>query len=283
MDRLIYRNELNQEIEFSSFSPYILRSISESTKNKIVATENANIDGQIYESSVLDSRDIRVKITILHNDEYTRTRLTRQLLITLNPKQGGILIYRTEFGEKEIHVRLDEVPDPKREQHKTEFDLDFIALNPYWKHKDKTEYLAILAPSLIFPIAIPQSTGVVFGYKRSILETPVENIGDVSTGFRVIFRANGYVKNPEIENKYTGEKLKVLVEMQKDDILEIINTTQRKMILFNGERSFKRLDRSNADFFVLEVGKNLIGYNAEINVVNLDVILYYSPLFLGRD
>lgn len=283
MERLIYRNALNQEIEFSTFSPYILRGMSESTKNKIVSTSNSNMDGELFASSVLSTRDIRVTATIINKSQDVRIRLVQNLLSILSPKQTGMLIYRTDYGEKEIDVQLDDIPDPKRSKGTTEIELDFVALNPYWRHKTKTEYLALLTPALVFPLVIPQNIGIIFGYKKSILETEVNNIGDVAAGFRVIFKAKGYVKNPEIEHKYTGEKLKIFVEMQKDDTLEIINTTQRKMIYLNGAKAFKNLDRSNADFFTLEVGKNLIGYNAEVNAVNMEVILYYSPLFLGRD
>lgn len=283
MERLIYRNALGQEIEFSLFSPYILRTIREATKNNLVTTTNSSMDGHLYESSTLDIRDIKVKATIVNTSDDVRRRLTRNLLTIINPKQEGTLIYRTDEDEKEIRVRLDEIPDPVRNKGTTDIDLDFVALNPYWQNKDKTEYLAFLTPKFHFPLVIPINKGIVFGLRRSILETPVQNIGDVPAGFRVVFKAKGYVKNPEIEHKYTGEKLKVLVEMQKGDILDIINTTQRKMVFFNGEKAFKYLDRNNADFFVLEVGQNLIGYGAEVNAVNMDVIMYYSPLFLGRE
>lgn len=283
MEKIIYRNSLNQELEFSSFSSFILRDITESTKNKIVTTNNSNVDGEVFNSSRLDIRDIKIKVTILHRSEVNRISLTKKLNSILNPHLPGKLIYRTEKKEKEIDVRLDEIPISKRGKGRTDFEIDFVALNPYWQNNPVTEYLALLSGRLTFPIVIPQNQGLIFGLRQSILESEVINIGDVATGFRVIFKSKGYVKNPEIENKFTGEKIKILVELQKDDILEIINSPQRKMLYLNAEKAFKYLDRNNADFFLLEVGNNKIAYNAEINAINLDVIMYYSPLFLGRD
>ena len=114
------------------------------------------------------------------------------------------------------------------------------------------------------------------------METEVQNIGDVSTGFRVVFRARGEVQNVEVSNKLTNEKIKVNVSMQKGDTVEVINYMNRKMVLFNGQKAFSKLDVQNSTFFSLLPGKNLLGYNADKNAVNLDAIVYYSPLYLGR-
>ena len=52
------------------------------------------------------------------------------------------------------------------------------------------------------------------------------------------------------------------------------------MVFKNGEKAFKILDRLNTDFFDLKVGKNIVSYSADENISNLDVIVYYSPLYI---
>jgi len=279
-EKLIYRNENNQEVEISYFSPYIPVSVDETLGNSIVASKQIGKDGMNYASSTLDSRDIRVKgsIIIRHNID----TLERRLRSVFNPKLSGKLIFRTETTEKVIDVKAEEVINFKRSKGISNFTIDLVAHNPYWREVDRTEYLALLSGRLSFPLVINQGVGMMFGLRQSILETEIENVGDVASGFRVVFKAKGIVRNPEIENKLTGEKIKILVDMAKGDIIEIINTPSRKMVNINGVKSFKNLDRLNSSFFELEVGKNLIGYNAEENAINLDVILYYSPLYLGR-
>lgn len=281
MDQLIYKNETGQEIEFSYFSPYILQKISESTPNDITTIKQSNRDGEIYASSALGIRDIKVQISMINNPGYIDV-LKRNFISILNPKKKGKLIYRNDMIEKEIEVYLDEIPQLKYNQGTFGGIIDFVALDPYWTEREKTEYLALLTPKLTFPLIIPKPEGIVFGHRQSILETEVTNIGDIDSGFRVIFKAKGLVQNVEVENKLTGQKIKVIYNMQKGDVIEIINLPNKKMILINNEKAFKHLDINNSDFFDLKVGKNLLGYNAETNAVNLDVILYYKPLYLGR-
>ena len=68
--------------------------------------------------------------------------------------------------------------------------------------------------------------------------------------------------------------------MQKGDVIEVINEPNRKLIYINGQKDFSKLDRLQTTFFSLAPGKNMLGYAADENVVNLDVIVYYSPLYL---
>lgn len=283
MERIIYRNGQNQEVEFSYFSPYILEDFTDALKNNVVTVKHIADDGYIYASSNLDARDLRIKgaIVMMGNHE----SLIRRLYRTFNPKLPGKIIYESEDVRREIEVVLDGLPQTHYKKDGTvSIAIDLRANDPYWTETEKTEVMALLSKQLTFPMVIPQGRGVLLGLRKSILETPIENIGDVATGFRVQFRAKGEVRNVLVENKKTGEKIKVNVIMNKGDVVEIINTPLKKMILINGERSFRNLDVENDNdrFFDLAVGTNLIGYNADLNAVNLDVVLLYRPLYLGR-
>ena len=125
------------------------------------------------------------------------------------------------------------------------------------------EYIALLTPKLHFPLVIPKGIGFVWGVKRSILETEVQNVGDAACGFRVIFKAKGSVSNPLVKNSYTGEQIRLLYEMQKGDVIEVINEPNRKLIYINGQKDFAKLDRLKTTFFSLAPGKNMLGYAAD--------------------
>ena len=280
MERFIYQNEMGNSIEFSIFSPYIYTKITENVSNSIVSTKHTNRDGESFESSALDTREINLQGSIVVNGY--EEALEQNFVRILNPKLRSKLICKKDLEQKEIDVELESLPTIKRNGGTIDFNISFLGLNPYWKGIDKIEHLALLKKKFTFPIVIPKNKGIIFGIKKSILETEVENIGDVSTGFRVVFRARGEVQNIEVSNKFTNEKIKVNVSMQKGDTVEVINYVNRKMVLFNGQKAFSKLDVQNSTFFDLLPGKNLLGYNAEKNAVNLDVIVYYSPLYLGR-
>jgi len=279
-DRLIFVNELKQEIELSFFSVYFLKDLKEEVENEIVDMKAVGKDGYAYNSSTLSSRQLTIlgMIKIGRNIDL----LERRLRTVFNPKLSGKLIYRSIEDEKVIDVRVESLIEFNRSKGVSSFTIELIAHNPFWRAVEKTEYLALLSGKLTFPLVIPRGTGIMFGLRQSILETEIENVGDVESGFRVVFKAKGIVSNPEIENKLTGEKIKILVDMEKSDIVEVVNQPFKKMVYINGVKAFRNLDRLNSSFFNLEVGKNLIGYHAEVNAINLDVVVYYAPLYLGR-
>ena len=80
------------------------------------------------------------------------------------------------------------------------------------------------------------------------------NDGDVPCGLQIKFiAARGPVLNPKILHQGTGQFIRVKVSLQKGDTL-LIDTS---------------------------VGENYLEYDADENYTNLDVMLYYTPLYLG--
>ena len=61
----------------------------------------------------------------------------------------------------------------------------------------------------------------------------------------------------------------------------MIDTSDRNQIIeLNGVNSYQKIDRLSEPF-KLEVGENYLEYDADENYTNLDVMLYYTPLYLG--
>ena len=52
------------------------------------------------------------------------------------------------------------------------------------------------------------------------------------------------------------------------------------MIYLNEVKDSTILQRKETEFFNLDVGQNIVEYNAERNVTNLDVIVTYRPQYL---
>lgn len=276
-ERLIYQNSNGEKIEISWFSSYTPLKFTEELTNELTTTKNNYQNGYNYVSDSLESREITI-------DGFYQLQknnlLERNLKRVFNPTLSGKLIFDDGTEEKYINVKLESLPSIDNDKGIGKFSINFVAHDPFWRVQEKTEYIALLQPMLSFPLAISKTSGMLFGIKKSILETEIENVGDVESGFRVRFIAKGEVVNPAIINSYTGEKIKINITMKKGDIIEVINEPTRKLVYFNGAKRFNILDRLNTNFFTLDVGKNLIGYQADVNVVNLDVVLYYSPLYM---
>ena len=276
-ERLLYQNSNQDKLEISFFSVYLPVEFSEELDSEMTTSKNNLQDGETFISSSLEPRNL--KISGIFRLEHSN-QLERQLKKVFNPKLSGKLIFSDVEYEKYIQVRPEGLPEIKRGQRMAQFSIDLIAHDPFWREQERTEYIALLTPQLYFPLAIPVGVGFVWGLKRSILETQVQNVGDAACGFRVLFKAKGSVKNPLVKNSYTGEQIRILYEMEKGDVIEVINEPNRKLIYINGQKDFSKLDRLQTTFFSLAPGKNMLGYAADENVVNLDVIVYYSPLYL---
>lgn len=278
-EKLIYTNENGEAVEFSFFSIYTVTKFTDSDLDNEITTTKTNLqDGETVAGAALGMRGITIEG--LYPLEAKSNATERRLKKVLNPKLKGVLTFRDTEVERYIDVLPESTVDIIRKPGHGEFSIDLIAPFPFWKEREKTEYIALLTPQLKFSLVIPKRKGIVFGRRKPILETKVENVGDVASGFRVVFRAKGPVENPCIINKITEEKIKILKTMERGDIIEVINLPYQKQVYFNGIKSFSILDRRNSKFFTLEVGKNLIGYQADLNTINLDVIIYYSPLYL---
>ena len=278
--RVIYRNEVGGEIEFSPFSSYFLETFEEELKNSITTNKTNLIHGENFISNTLESRYISIAGIIDKNA--TTKALIRNLIRVVNPTLKGKLIYRNENETKEIEVIPEEIPDPQANGGLIRYEISLVANNPFWKNTENVENIALWTPKLHFPLIIPKRKGFVFGVKKSAFEKLIENEGDVESGFRVVFKArSGTVKNPKLLNKLTGEFIRLNYSMEKGDSIEVISYPEKKKVTVNTIiNGFRFLDIESV-FFTLDVGRNILQYDADVNKTNLDVILYYTPRFLG--
>ena len=263
-------------MEISWYSPYTPTAFDDDLTNDVTTSQTAQQDGENYISGTLEPRSIGIEGFFVFDKTST---LERRLKKVFNPKVLGRLVYTDGEAQRYLTVSVDHVPKVETKSRYAVFNIDLTAHDPYWREDERTENIAILQAMLHFPCIIP-TTGMVFGVKRSTLETPVANVGDAESGFRVVFRALGSVSNPQIINKDTGERIRVIYEMQQGDVIEVVNEPLVKKVLVNGVKAFKHLDRQATTFFPLRVGDNTIIYQADENLVNLDVVIFYSPLYL---
>ncbi len=276
-ERLVYQNSNGETVEFSYFSPYTPLEFTEDLDSDIVTVKNHRQDGETYVSDSLEPREIF--IDGFFQLSQSNNVLERRLRKVFNPKLPGVLTFHALDFSRQIDVVPESMPSIQKEGRRGIFSIELVAHNPFWREAERMEFLALLSPLLRFPLVIPQG-GMMFGIRSSILQTEFDNVGDVETGFRVVFRARGTVINPEVKNVLTGERLRILYEMEKDDVIEVLSYPGKRQVLINGEKSFQYLDRLNSTFFNLAVGKNVMGYQADENTINLDVIVYYSPAYL---
>ncbi|MCW6112422.1 phage tail family protein [Clostridium sporogenes] len=126
-----------------------------------------------------------------------------------------------------------------------------------------------------------QGIGQEWGYReiRQIIE--VNNIGDVECPLKVMFRANGDVEKPYIQDVETYELLRINRTLKSGDVLEITTGYGNKNVYLNGKKAHQYLDFLNSSWLQLKPGINLIKYGAEKGLNNLECTVFYTPLYLG--
>ena len=86
--------------------------------------------------------------------------------------------------------------------------------------------------------------------------------------------------NPKITLVGTGRFMRVKAAMEKKDMLLVDTDKRHQVIELNGVNVYQKIDRLSTPF-ELAVGGNYLEYDADENYSNLDVRLYYTPLYLG--
>lgn len=164
------------------------------------------------------------------------------------------------------------------------FLIEFYCPMPFWNNENESK--AIISNwkgAFKFPFCIPKQGGIM-GYKSPSLIVNINNPGDVETGMRIEFKALGTLKNPSLFNVNTREYIKINKSMVADEKI-VINTNYGQKKIQNikdGEtKDILNLLDLTSTFLQLDVGDNLLRYDAEENLNNLQVNVYYNPKYLG--
>lgn len=305
--RLIYENERGLSIPLSPIigdldSVYRLITADEQLQTQINSGREAGWHGENLQAFFMGTRDITL-IGSIEWDVNNRDLIfgyKRTLEKTFNPTLKGKLTYKRQDKNKTYYLDgliVEELPTFSVQEGSLKFMVSLRATDPFWRQTVTLEKLSFTQKNIFFPWSVrpkkymgivPKSNNTYFGLKRNNLNTAITNAGDVETGFKVVFIANGEVKNPSIVNLETGNQIRIVGNpgdyiMQKGDKVEVVSTPKVKNIIAGADgKGFKYLEEGSK-FFLLPVGTTKIGFNADLNVSLLDVYLYYEPLLLGAE
>lgn len=274
-EKLIYRNELGQQIEFSLFSPFHIISSQGlyGLNNEIITTRGINQDGLTVSRFNTESRNIvitcAIKSDVINNK--------RDALIAINPKLKGNLIYSFKNDIRYIECIVEKSPDFSSDRI-SKFQISLICPNPYWKNNLIVgDQIATWIGGWKFKFKLP------FRFKqKGESKKDIYNSGHVETPVEVIFK--GPALNPCILNNTTGEFIKVIRELTSDDTLYITTEYGNKKVEIerNGIRTnaFHYIDLDST-FFQLQVGDNMIEYTTDNNLEPQSVEIRYRDRYIG--
>jgi hypothetical protein len=279
-EKLIYENERGQSIEFSVWSSFFPDKVNglDGLKNIIYSSKSMGQDGQTFIDSTLDIRDITIQGTLTKDKDDNR----QKLLSILNPKLSGKLTYINGSVKKYIRCIIDNAPIITEGIY-NKFLVSFYCPNPYWYDEEFKMDIALWKGDFEFPLELT-SSGIELGHREPSLIVNIMNTGDVEAGIRVEFNALGTVLNPSLFNVNTREFIKINKEMKAGEKIIITTGIGEKRIesLLNGitTNAMNYIDWQST-FLQLHVGDNLLRYNADKNLDNLEVTIYYIPQYVG--
>lgn len=246
-------------------------------------SSNAGYDGSILNSKRIDKRYISIQADYKgKNREFEREKL----ISFFNPKTQGTLLVEYYGGVKAINYEIESFSSKITNiNDKLNFNVDLVCGNPYFSDvKEKKCSIARWRGGFMFPLVIPQNKPIIVGLREPSLIVNVNNTGSVESGLIVEFKALGTLSKPSLININTNEHMKINKSMESGEVIRInTNYGSKKVIQFlkGMENDIMNYWDLTGTFLQLKVGDNLFRYEAESNIDNLEVNLYYRPLYLG--
>ncbi|MBE6075954.1 MAG: phage tail family protein [Clostridium lundense] len=287
MQKIIFKNERGQSMELGNSAPFILTKIDlGSLKTTILTSKSPGQDGKTHHGTFLDERILPIEGAIVGDTLEDMYRKRQKLCSIFNPKIKGTLTYINNASEHVINCIVDSSPTFREQiDDMQEFLIQFYCPNPFWMDLiEEKEEIALWVGDFHFPLIIPPE-GIIMGHRVSNLIVNAKNRGDVECGMRIEFKALATVVNPSLFDVYTRKYIKIKRTLNAGDKL-VVNTNfgnkRVEMIRSNGVKQnvFYYIDL-NSTFLQLAQGDNLFRYDAEKGLDNLEMALYYKPLYIG--
>ncbi len=284
-EKFIYKNEKNEEIEFSALSDFFLVKITGiAGLNNIINTSKSTTDGSLFVDSSVASRNIVIQAKLKRiNRDYNRSKLIR----VLNPKLKGKLYYKNTKTNmcRYIDCVVEKSPEPAKD-FSSPFQISLMCNNPFWKSKDEVKKsIANWIGDFHFPLTIVNQ--ITMGHRNRSLIANVKNDGDIDVGMVIEFIALGSLKNPSLFDVNTRKFLKINKAMSAGEKITVNTNFGEKKIesYLNGINknilNYIDIQGGGCSFLQLSVGDNLLRYDADENINNLEVNIYFTPRFLG--
>lgn len=280
---LTYINASGERLILRQARPFFLTKIDGAgeTKQTINTFKAPEQDGAFYISSTVDMRNITLEGTLIANTADEAYEQRKRLLRIFTPKLQGTLIYR----ERQASCVVEEAGfTASARERAPNFFVSLLCPSPFFETLEEVRAeLAVWTPLFYFPLEIPQG-GIELGSRQPSQIITVDNIGDVSCGCMIVFRALGTVENPSLLNVDTGEYVRMNTAMSAGEELRIYTHFAGKRVVSvigqTESNAFSDLDIGST-FLQLAAGRNLLRYDADGNMDLLEVSIYYRPRFLG--
>lgn len=281
MRKIICSNAKGEAIVIGYTDPYWLNDVEGigTPKYTIYTTKGSTQDGENYVSSNAEMRDIEITVLVTENVIENVNRLYDIFI----PKQKGILKYYRDEIACQIEYVVESLT-PANNGYSKFVNIILRCPNAFFQDIAESKVSVAYYRGLIkFPFTLPNAPFKMTERIENLIAS-VPNTSNMDLGMTIVFSANAPVANPSLFNVDTREYFKVFFQMVTGD--EITVTTHYKnkhvMLYRNGiSTEITHLIDYESTWLKAYDGDNLFRYNADADITNLDVSIYYRQLRLG--
>lgn len=277
-------------LDMISTPDYVLNSVDwgsvESTHHSY---KYVNQIGVYVTGTSLETRQVEIIGWVIGDNEATMTQRKSILNRFFNPQQAVDLFYKNYVLRflPNTSVRYSTTIAENNEVV-CKFSVIGYCPDPLFREKTENKITAASTiPKFHFPLIISQTPdpprGIIFGLRQPSLIVAIENSGAVAIGMRIVFKATGTLSGPSLINVDTQKYFKVNKEMTAGEEIVIDTIIGQKKIegtlkgLTSNYFKYRDLD---SEWLQLQVGTNLFRYDADQNIENLEVYIYFSNKYL---
>lgn len=245
----------------------------------ISTTVVAGFDGERFNSSRMDKRNIVISFVINSNVDDNITRLNRVIF----PKRYLKVYYKSR--SKDLYIEgYTESFEYDHFDNKIACQLSVICPSPFWISNELTE--ALLSPVVDlfeFPFSIPVE-GIALSEFVGSKTGNVDNNGNIETGVIIEIEAINNIIEPTIINVNTGQRMTVNVEMNDGDRIIISTIKGNKYIKLDCNCVESNLINDltpDSEWIQLLPGSNRFNYTALYGESNMRITVKHRDLFGG--
>lgn len=277
-------------LDMVSTPDFILNSVDwgavESTHHSF---KYVNQIGVYVTGTSLETRSVTIQGWVIAENESMMTIRKTTLNRFFNPQQAIDLFYKDYVLRflPNTSIRYSTVIAENNEVI-CKFKVEGYCPDPLFSEQVESKVAAASTQAMFhFPLIISETPnppgGIIFGLRQPSLIVTVTNNGAVDVGMKIVFRASGTLTNPSLIEVNTQKFFKVNKTMVAGEEITIDTIIGEKKIegYLNGITSnyFKYRDL-DSEWLQLKVGDNLFRYDADQNVGNLEVYIYYNNKYL---
>lgn len=292
INKIVYENERGISVELNRIGPLFLSSVVgfDGLPSEIVSSQSAYQDGISISKSILKDRLLTLNCHMVIDNEKQRSILKRKLYNSFNPKLKGNMKIYTDAGSLRgaSNLRVAQAPlfedNYETVNELVAFQVQLVMPLPYFEdiNENRIDFGNDIG-NFFFDLEIEEQ-GKELSVKNSSIVANISNMGDTETPIKVLFRAKTEIKNPSIFNVYTKEYIKLDYVMAEGEEITITthHASKRVESYLNGvtKNIFNFLDIGSS-FMWLDVGDNVIRYDSETMIEQLEVYIYYTNYYLG--